>query len=43
VLAEIIGRPVTSLPDRNAVYEELADWFDANVDRKRFEELYLCS
>jgi adenosylcobyric acid synthase len=42
VVAELLGRPVATLPDRNRVYDELADWFDANVDRKRFEELYLC-
>ncbi|MFL6450324.1 MAG: cobyric acid synthase [Bryobacteraceae bacterium] len=42
VLAELLGRSVPALPDRNTVYDELADWFDANVDRKRFEELYLC-
>lgn len=42
VLAELLGRPVEPLPDRDIVYEELADWFDANVDKKRFEELYLC-
>jgi adenosylcobyric acid synthase len=42
VLAELLGRPVNALPDRDHVYEQLADWFDANVNRKRFEELYLC-
>jgi adenosylcobyric acid synthase len=41
VLAELLGKPVLALPDRNSVYEELADWFEANVDKKRFEELYL--
>lgn len=43
VLTELLGRPIAALPDRNSVYEELADWFDASVDKKRFEELYLCS
>jgi len=43
VLTELLGRPVAALPDRNIVYEELADWFDASVDKKRFQELYLCS
>jgi adenosylcobyric acid synthase len=42
VLTELLGTPVAALPDRNSVYEELADWFEANVDKKRFEELYLC-
>jgi adenosylcobyric acid synthase len=42
VLAELLGRSVSALPDRDHVYDELADWFEANVDRKRFEELYLC-
>ena len=43
VLTELLGRPVAALPDRNIVYEELADWFHASVDKKRFQELYLCS
>ena len=43
VLGELLGRVVAPAPAREAVYDALADWFDANVDRKRFEELYLCS
>ena len=43
VLSELLGRVVAPAPAREAVYDALADWFDANVDRKRFEELYLCS
>jgi len=43
VLGELLGRVVAPAPEREATYEALADWFDTNVDRKRFEELYLCS
>jgi adenosylcobyric acid synthase len=43
VLGELLGRPVLPVPSRHATYEKLADWFDANVNRKRFEENYLCS
>jgi adenosylcobyric acid synthase len=43
VLGELLGRPVAPAPSREATYEALADWFEANVDRRRFEELYLCS
>lgn len=42
VLGELLGREVAELPSREATYEALADWFEANVDRRRFEELYLC-
>jgi hypothetical protein len=38
-----LGRGVAPAPHRALVYDALADWFEANVDRKRFEELYLCS
>ncbi len=41
VLSELIGRPVQPLPARECTYEALADWFDANVDLKRFSDLYL--
>jgi adenosylcobyric acid synthase len=43
VLSELLGRRVSAVPPRKAVYEALADWFETNVDRKLFEELYLCS
>jgi adenosylcobyric acid synthase len=43
VLGELIGRPVAPVSTREAGYEALADWFEANVNRKVFEELYLCS
>jgi adenosylcobyric acid synthase len=43
VLGELLGRGVAPAPHRALVYDALADWFEANVDRKRFEELYLCS
>jgi adenosylcobyric acid synthase len=43
VLGELLGRTIPALPTREATYDALADWFEANVDRKRFEELYLCS
>jgi adenosylcobyric acid synthase len=33
-------RPAAAAP-REEVYDRLADWFDASVDAKRFEELYL--
>jgi adenosylcobyric acid synthase len=43
VLSELLGRSVAPVRSRKHTYEALADWFEANVDRKRFEELYLCS
>jgi adenosylcobyric acid synthase len=43
VLGELLGRPVAPVSTREATYDALADWFDSNVDRKRFEELYLCA
>jgi adenosylcobyric acid synthase len=43
VLGELLGRTIPPLPSRESTYEALANWFDANVNRKRFEELYLCS
>jgi adenosylcobyric acid synthase len=43
VLGELLGRPIAAASTRESTYEALADWFDANVDRKCFEELYLCS
>ena len=42
VLGELLGRTIPALPTREATYDALADWFEANVDRKRFEDLYLC-
>ena len=41
VLSELICREVQPLDDRECTYEALADWFEANVDHKRFSELYL--
>lgn len=41
VLGELMGRAVAPLPAREVSYEAMADWFDANVDKKRFAELYL--
>ena len=43
VLGELLGRPVSAIPSRETTYEALADWFEANVQVKCFEELYLCS
>jgi adenosylcobyric acid synthase len=43
VLGELLGREVAPAPTRESVYEALAYWFEANVDRKLFEEMYLCS
>jgi adenosylcobyric acid synthase len=43
VLGELLQRSVAPINSREHTYEALADWFDANVDRRRFEELYLCS
>jgi len=43
VLGELLGHPVKATIDRERVFEALADWFDANVNWNRFEELYLCS
>ena len=42
VLSELLQQPVSDAPSRDSVYETLADWFEANVDRRCFEELYLC-
>jgi adenosylcobyric acid synthase len=43
VLGELLGREVAPVPSREMVYDALADWFDANVNRRLFAELYLCS
>jgi adenosylcobyric acid synthase len=43
VLSELLGRRIAPLPSREETYEMLADWFEANVNRKVFEEMYLCS
>jgi adenosylcobyric acid synthase len=43
VLSELLQRNVAPMRSREDTYEALADWFDANVDGRRFEELYLCS
>ncbi len=43
VLGELLDRAILPAPSRESTYEALADWFEANVDRKRFEELYLCA
>lgn len=43
VLSELLNRAILPAPSRESTYEALADWFEANVDRKRFEELYLCA
>lgn len=42
VLGELLGRAIPDLPTREATFESLADWFHENVNRKLFEELYLC-
>ncbi len=42
VLSELLGFPVAPAPTREAVYEAMADWFEANVHQKKFQELYLC-
>lgn len=42
VLGELLGREVAPQPSREAVYEALADWFDANVNHDVFRENYLC-
>jgi adenosylcobyric acid synthase len=41
VLGELLGRAVLPVPSREATYEALADWFEANVNLKIFEEHYL--
>lgn len=43
VLGELLGREIAPAAPREATYEALADWFEAHADRRRFEELYLCS
>lgn len=43
VLGELLGTKINPLPSRHSCYEAMADWFDANVNRRLFEELYLCS
>ncbi|MDQ6707284.1 MAG: cobyric acid synthase [Acidobacteriota bacterium] len=42
VLGELLRRDIKEIPNRDQVYDALADWFEANVDRRRFEETYLC-
>ena len=42
VLSELLGRTIAPQPAREANYEAMADWFDAHVNQKLFEELYLC-
>ncbi len=42
ILSELLGRPVNDAPNRDSMYEALADWFEAGVDQRRFAELYLC-
>jgi adenosylcobyric acid synthase len=41
VLSELLGRRVDPVPGRGPMYEALADWFESNVDEKRFVDLYL--
>jgi adenosylcobyric acid synthase len=43
VLSELLHQPVNTAPSRNSMYEALANWFEANVNRRMFEELYLCA
>lgn len=43
VLGELLGRTVAPASTRESTYDALAGWFEANVDRRRFEELYLCA
>ena len=42
VLSELLGRTIDPQPAREANYEAMADWFEANVNQKLFEDLYLC-
>jgi adenosylcobyric acid synthase len=42
VLSELLQQSISAAPGRNAVYDKLADWFEDNVDYRRFQELYLC-
>jgi adenosylcobyric acid synthase len=43
VLGEFLCKKIDPLPSRHFSYEAMADWFEANVDHRLFEELYLCS
>ena len=42
VLSELVGRSIPATHPREITFEALADWFDAHIQRKLFEELYLC-
>lgn len=42
VLGELLGYSVAAARTRDETYEAMADWFEANVNMRRFEELYLC-
>lgn len=41
VLGELLGQPAPQPPDKEAAYEQLADWFDQHADIRLFEQLYL--
>jgi adenosylcobyric acid synthase len=41
LLEELLGRPVSGPPSKDAVYDRLACWFEQSADVRLFEELYL--
>lgn len=41
LLAEILGVPVEAAVPKDALYDRLADWFEAHADIAAFERLYL--
>jgi adenosylcobyric acid synthase len=41
VLRELLDLPAPAARDKQAGYDRLADWFEANADLRLFEELYL--
>ncbi len=40
---EVFGADVCDVMGRRDDYDSLAQWFDLHVDKKKFEELYLCA
>lgn len=40
---EVLGMDVQEVSSREESYDRLAHWFEAHVDRAKFQELYLCA
>ena len=41
VLSELLGRPVSDAPSKDAAYDGLANWFASNANLQLFEERFL--